>query len=150
MYFYLSNKRQGWAKIKHIEPCKSFLLSFTFPESKEWLKTKELVVDNRAEIQKFRKSKLTILLSIKLICMWITSIVLFYGLTLNSVSLSGDLTTNMMILGSMDIASCTSLVFISPRVARKKLVAITYALGGILLLTSYGLNFETKTDANCF
>ena len=100
------------------------------------------MVDNRAEIEKFRKSKLTIVLNIKLVCMWITSIVLFYGLTLNSVSLSGDLTTNMMILGCMDVASCTYLVFISPRVARKKLVAITYGLGGILLLTSHGLNFE--------
>lgn len=72
--------------------------------------------------------------------MWITTVVLFYGLTLNSVSLSGNLATNMMILGGMDIASCGCLVYISPRIARKKLVAITYAFSGLVLLTSNGFN----------
>ena len=43
--------------------------------------------------------------------MWITSNVLFYGLTLNSASLSGELTTNMMILGAMDIGRVDVLSF---------------------------------------
>ena len=119
----------------------SFLLSFAFPESKKWLQSKKVVKDNWNEVRKFCASKLTLLVSFKLVCMWITSVVLFYGLTLNSVSLSGELTTNIMILGCMDVVSCTSLVYISPRIARKKLVAITYAFGGLVLLISYGLNF---------
>ena len=128
----------------------SLFLSFGFPESKEWLKTKGVVQDNRAEIRKFRSSKSTLLVSGKLICMWITSVILFYGLTLNSVSLSGKLTTNIMILGCMDIVSCTSLVYISPRVARKKLIATTYAFSGLVLLISWGFSFYTSVTSNCF
>ena len=62
---------------------------------------------------------MSIMITIKLVGMWITAIMIFYGLTLNSQSIVGDLSLNMIILGVMDALSNIFMVFISPRIGRR-------------------------------
>ena len=45
--------------------------------------------------------------------------IVFYGLTLNSQSIAGDLSVNMVILGTLDALSNIIMVFVSPRVGRR-------------------------------
>ena len=61
--------------------------------------------------------------------------VLFLGWHLLKVfASSGSITTNMIILGGMDMSSTLLLILLSPRVARKNLVATTFVITGIFLL----------------
>ena len=106
-----------------------FVLLLFSKESKQWLESRD--DDNRSEVRKFFKSKLTMLVTTKLVFMWITTNALFYGLTLNSVLLEVSTSTSLIIFGAMDTAACLVLMMFSAKMQRKYSVAGTFALSGL-------------------
>ena len=96
-----------------------FISCIFYPESTQWLESKSIQTSMWTEVGRFRRSQLTIIVTIKLISMWIAGLVLFYGMTLNSQSMVGNLSTNMIILGLTDSFSTVTLMILSPRVSRR-------------------------------
>jgi len=113
-----------------------FISCIFYPESTQWLESKSVQTSMWTEFGRFRRSQLTIMVTIKLISMWIAGLVLFYGMTLNSQSMIGNLSTNMIILGLSDSFSTVTLMILSPRVSRRSFLAITYGLSGAVLITN--------------
>ena len=135
-----------WTYVSYAIVC--FICLLFFKESNEWLKGRSAVTDTKSETKKFLKSKPTLWLTTKLICMWITTNSLFYGLTLNTELLEGSIPRNMIIFGAMDTVSCLVLMSFNGKVRRKFSMAGTYSLCGLVLLSSaifqiYGLDPKT-------
>ena len=86
-----------------------------------------------------------LIVTVKMVILWITAHVSFFGLTLNAQAIIGNLSDNLMVLGAMDAAANLSLVFISPYVRRRTLISLIYLLGGVLLLCS-GLLQQQNVD----
>ncbi|XP_050079873.1 uncharacterized protein LOC126567701 [Anopheles maculipalpis] len=89
-----------------------------------------------AEVFKFKR--LTIRLAICSFC-WFTNVMVYYGLTLNSVTLAGDKNVNFILITLVEIPSAVSMNFILNRFPRRMAQFVSLALCGVLCLVTLAI-----------
>uniref|UniRef100_A0A182WEZ8 Major facilitator superfamily (MFS) profile domain-containing protein n=1 Tax=Anopheles minimus TaxID=112268 RepID=A0A182WEZ8_9DIPT len=89
-----------------------------------------------AEVFKFKR--LIVRLAICSFC-WFTNVMVYYGLTLNSVTLAGDKNVNFILITLVEIPSAVSMPFILNRFPRRMAQFVSLALCGILCLVTLGI-----------
>uniref|UniRef100_A0A4Y0BUF4 MFS domain-containing protein n=1 Tax=Anopheles funestus TaxID=62324 RepID=A0A4Y0BUF4_ANOFN len=89
-----------------------------------------------AEVFKFKR--LIIRLAICSFC-WFTNVMVYYGLTLNSVTLAGDKNINFILITLVEIPSAVSMTFILNRFPRRMAQFVSLAVCGILCLVTLAI-----------
>lgn len=84
----------------------------------------------------------------RLLCcsfLWITCTFVYYGLSINSVSLAGNKYVNFMLVAFIEIPANFTCLFVLDRFGRKKVMIITYILSAVLCIS---LSFLPKGEWN--
>lgn len=75
--------------------------------------------------------------------MWITCTFVYYGLSINSVSLAGNRYLNFMLVAFVEIPANVACLLVLDRFGRKRVLVTTYLLSGVLCI---GLSFLPKGE----
>ncbi|XP_072938450.1 organic cation transporter protein-like [Epargyreus clarus] len=67
--------------------------------------------------------------------MWITCTFVYYGLSINSVSLAGNRYLNFMLVGFVEMPANAVCLLVLNRFGRKRIIIITYVLSGCLCIS---------------
>lgn len=68
---------------------------------------------------------------------WISAAFVYYGLTINSVSLSGDKYTNFALNMAMEIVASLLIMMALERFGRKKSIFVAFFVCGVACVTPY-------------
>ncbi|XP_058118047.1 organic cation transporter protein-like [Anopheles coustani] len=86
-------------------------------------------------LEVMKSKRLTIRLLICSFC-WFTNVMVYYGLTLNSVSLAGDKNVNFILITLVEIPAALSMNFIMNRFPRRMTQFVSLAICGLLCLVT--------------
>uniref|UniRef100_A0A182PKB6 Major facilitator superfamily (MFS) profile domain-containing protein n=1 Tax=Anopheles epiroticus TaxID=199890 RepID=A0A182PKB6_9DIPT len=86
----------------------------------------------------FRYRRLTIRLAICSFC-WFTNVMVYYGLTLNSVTLAGDKNVNFILITLVEIPGAVCMNFILNRFPRRMTQFVSLAVCGVLCLVTLAI-----------
>lgn len=78
--------------------------------------------------------------------LWMTCTFVYYGLSINSVSLAGNIYVNFMLVSFIEIPANFCCLFVLDRYGRKKVLITTYILSAILCIS---LSFLPKGTFTC-
>ncbi|XP_075979428.1 organic cation transporter protein-like [Anticarsia gemmatalis] len=67
--------------------------------------------------------------------LWITCTFVYYGLSINSVSLAGNMYVNFMLVAFIEIPANFCCLFVLDRFGRKRVMIITYVLSALLCIS---------------
>uniref|UniRef100_A0A182JXE2 Major facilitator superfamily (MFS) profile domain-containing protein n=1 Tax=Anopheles christyi TaxID=43041 RepID=A0A182JXE2_9DIPT len=86
----------------------------------------------------FRFKRLTIRLAICSFC-WFTNVMVYYGLTLNSVTLAGDKNVNFILITLVEIPGAVCMNFILNRFPRRMTQFVSLSVCGVLCLVTLAI-----------
>ncbi|XP_053679243.1 organic cation transporter protein-like [Anopheles nili] len=93
-------------------------------------------VDQLSEVFKFKR--LVVRLAICSLC-WFTNVMVYYGLTLNSVTLAGDKNVNFILITLVEIPAALSMNFIMNRFPRRMTQFVSLAICGVMCLVTLAI-----------
>ncbi|XP_072938414.1 organic cation transporter protein-like [Epargyreus clarus] len=98
--------------------------------------------DNKDEIEKkpslfMQVIKSRIIVTRLVICsyMWMSCTFIYYGLSINSVSLAGNKYLNFMLVAMVEIPANIMCLIVLDRFGRKRVITVTYVLSGCLCIS---------------
>ncbi|XP_045501313.1 organic cation transporter protein-like [Colias croceus] len=100
-------------------------------------KSKEDLVEEEKESMFMRVIKSSIIRKRVAVCsfLWITCTFVYYGLSINSVSLAGNKYVNFMLVGFVEIPANFVCLLVLDRFGRKRVLVITYVLSACLCIS---------------
>ncbi|KAJ8714427.1 hypothetical protein PYW07_002652 [Mythimna separata] len=133
------------AKMNNVELSDQALAPLQEMDKKPNQDKEEIITDQKSSVflQVVRSSIIRVrVLSCSFL--WITCTFVYYGLTINSVSLAGNKYVNFILAAFIEIPANFTCLFVLDRFGRKKVMIITYILSAILCIS---LSFLPKDQS---
>lgn len=118
-------------------------LKKTVPENEKNKENVESPIEQKQESNFKKVIKSSIMRKRLAVCsfLWITCTFVYYGLSINSVSLAGNKYVNFMLVGFVEIPANIVCLLVLDRFGRKRVLIITYVLSACLCIS---LSFLAK------